>query len=163
MLLKSDLIGADGTAIERVQFTTLDIGIDIPHSELKPSLTGDGYTWHRQTEVSRKQAQAAVQSGWMVKQLPSGFMLTDNRRRRLYEQGGETEHMVFTDGMATVSVYVERAMPDSEAFTGLSSMGAMNAYVTLIEGYQVTVVGEVPPATVEMIAMSVQREAGTGE
>jgi sigma-E factor negative regulatory protein RseB len=158
MLLRSDLTGEDGTALEQVQFTTLDIGIDIPASDLRPSLSGDDYTWHRQTEINAAQDSAYGIPGWMVRQVPAGFMLTDFGRRRLHEQGVDAEHMVFSDGMATVSVYVEKALPDTDPFTGLSTMGAMNAYGAVVDGYQVTVVGEVPPATVRMIATSVQRQ-----
>ena len=157
MLLKSDLTGADGSTIEQVQFTSLDIGGDIPASELQPSLTGDGFTWHRQTEINTAQDPSGGMPSWSVRQLPAGFILTDFRRRRLHEQGGDAEHMVFSDGMAMVSVYVEQAMQDTKPFEGLSTMGAMNAYGALIDGYQVTVVGEVPPATVKMMATSVQR------
>lgn len=158
MLLKSDLTGEDGEAIEQVMFTALDIGGDIPVSDLQPSLSGDGYTWDRQTEMNKAQDPAYGKPGWKVAQLPAGFMMTDFRRRRLHEQGEHTEHMVFSDGMAAVSVYIERAMPGTAAFTGLSSMGAMNAYGAVIDGYQVTVVGEVPPATVRMVATSVMRQ-----
>ncbi|MGB5259465.1 MAG: MucB/RseB C-terminal domain-containing protein [Gammaproteobacteria bacterium] len=161
MLLRSDLTGEDGAAIEKVMFTALDIGIDIPVSDLQPSLTGDGYTWHRQTEVNAAQDPAHGLPGWTVRQLPAGFMLTDFRRRRLHEQGGEAEHMVFSDGLATVSVYVEQALPEAASFTGLSTMGAMNAYGAVVDGYQVTVVGEVPAATVRMMAESVQRQAAS--
>ncbi len=35
-------------------------------------------------------------------------------------------------------------------------MGAMNAFAAVVDGYQVTVVGEVPPATVQMVANSVE-------
>ena len=161
MLLRSDLTGEDGTTLEQVQFTALDIGIDIPVSDLRPSLTGDDYTWHRQTEINAAQDSAYGLPGWMVTRLPAGFMLTDFRRRRLHEQGGDAEHMVFSDGMATVSVYVEQTLPGTESFTGLSTMGAMNAYGAVVDGYQVTVVGEVPPATVRMIATSVQRQGAS--
>ncbi|NNJ94503.1 MAG: transcriptional regulator [Halobacteria archaeon] len=161
MLLRSDLTGEDGSTIEQVQFTALDVGIDIPVSDLQPSLTGDDYTWHRQTEINAAQDSSYGMPGWMVRELPTGFMLTDFGRRRLHEQGGDAEHMVFSDGMATVSVYIERALPDTDAFTGLSTMGAMNAYGALVDGYQVTVVGEVPPATVRMIATSVRRQGAS--
>lgn len=161
MLLKSDLTGVDGKAIEQVQFTTLDIGSDIPVSVLKPSLSGEGYTWHRQTEINNAQGPGFGQPGWTVAELPAGFTMTDFRHRRLHDEAGDAEHMVFSDGMATVSVYVEQAVAGAEVFTGLSSMGAMNAYGAVVDGYQVTVVGEVPPATVRMIATSVRRQAAS--
>ena len=161
MMLKSDLTGADGKAIEQVVFTALDIGKDIPASDLQPSLSGDGYTWHRQTEIkTAKDDPAPGSPEWAVRQLPAGFVLTDFRRRRLHKEV-DAEHMVFTDGMATVSVYIERTMSGIDAFKGPSNMGAMNAYGTVVDGYQVTVVGEVPPATVKMIATSVRRQASS--
>ncbi len=64
--------------------------------------------------------------------------------------------MVFSDfGLATMSVYVEKLGPDAKAFQGLSSMGAMNAFGAVVNDHQVTVIGEVPPATVQMVAGSI--------
>ena len=68
------------------------------------------------------------------------------------------EHLVYSDGLATVSVYVEKLMDGTRSYTGLSNMGAMNAYGTVIDGHQVTVVGEVPAATVQSMAQSVVRQ-----
>ncbi|NNG11861.1 MAG: hypothetical protein HKM88_01280, partial [Halobacteria archaeon] len=50
---------------------------------------------------------------------------------------------------------VESLSSDGAAFTGLSGMGAMNAFGAIVDGHQVTVVGEVPALTVEMMARSV--------
>jgi sigma-E factor negative regulatory protein RseB len=50
---------------------------------------------------------------------------------------------------------VEMASADDNPLTGLSSMGAMNAYGTLVNGHQAVVVGEVPAVTVEMMARSI--------
>jgi sigma-E factor negative regulatory protein RseB len=54
-------------------------------------------------------------------------------------------------------VYVEKLVPDSKVFTGLSSMGAMNAFGTVRDDHQITVVGEVPAATVQNMALLVSR------
>jgi sigma-E factor negative regulatory protein RseB len=69
--------------------------------------------------------------------------------------------MVYSDGLATVSVYVELASADDNTLTGLSSMGAMNTYGIVLGGHQVMVVGEVPALTVKMMAHSIatRREA----
>lgn len=158
MLLKSDLTGVDGEIIEQLMFTRLVIGSDIPADDLQPSLTGDGYAWHRQEDIHRAASgDASGEPGWAVGKLPGGFRLTNFQHKRMREERGDAEHMVFTDGLATVSVYVEQTPADQSGFTGLSSMGAMNAYRVMLEDSQVTVVGEVPAATVEMIATSVVR------
>jgi sigma-E factor negative regulatory protein RseB len=157
MLLKYDLCDPDGVPIEQVMFTRVGIGADIPQSELQPSLTGDGYTWHRQEDVRDTQVTASGKPGWEVKQLPDGFMLTHFQQKRMREDAAAAEHMVFSDGLATVSVYVEKREHKDDSLNGLSSMGAMNAYGLMVDGYHVMVVGEVPPATVRMIAHSLSR------
>jgi sigma-E factor negative regulatory protein RseB len=157
MLLKYDLRNPDGVPIEQVMFTTVGIGAEIPQAELQPSLTGDGYTWHRQEDVRGTPVTASGKPDWEVRQLPDGFKLTHIQEKRMREDAEAAEHMVFSDGLATVSVYVEKREHQDDSLNGLSSMGAMNAYGLMVDGYQVMVVGEVPPATVRMIAHSLSR------
>ncbi len=157
MLIKFDLTGAQGRAIEQVMFTSLDIGKGISAEALKPSLSGDGYTWHRQENTKRRPQQNTDAPGWTVGSLPAGFRMVNFQHKRIRRDGASTEHMVFSDGLATVSVYVEKMAEGKTPVTGLSSMGAMNAYRAEVDGYQVTVIGEVPRATVQMIARSVSR------
>jgi sigma-E factor negative regulatory protein RseB len=159
MLLKFELSAVDGTAIEQVMFTGLRVGDRIPAAALEPSLTGEGYNWFRQGSTTGNPAATPGQPDWTIKQLPAGFSLTDYQRKRLHQGGEQAEHMVFSDGLATVSVYVEKMMADSTAFTGLSSMGAMNAYGTVLDDHQITVVGEVPAATVQNMARLVSRRS----
>lgn len=159
MLLKSDLTAVDGTPIEQVMFTRLSIGSDIPAADLQPSLTGDGYTWRSQMNGVHQAASPESEGnpGWRVQQLPAGFSLDSFHHKRMREGQADAEHMVFSDGLATVSVYVEDAGSVRNPLVGHSGMGAMNAYGTKLDGHQVTVVGEVPEETVEMIARSLQQ------
>lgn len=157
MLLKSDLTDVDGKPIEQMMFTRISIGDDIPADNLQPSLTGDGYTWHSQMNVSRESDHKEGKPAWQVGRLPAGFTMTHFQRKRMRDGAGDAQHMVFSDGLATVSAYVENADSVRDPLVGLSSMGAMNAYGVLRDGFQLTVMGEVPPATVEMIATSLTR------
>jgi len=159
MLLKSDLTTVDGKPIEQVMFTRLSIGADISEDDLQPSMSGDGYEWSRQMDGGKHARSPDSSPGWVVRRLPDGFNLTHYQHRPMRKGRGDAQHMVFSDGLATVSVYIEDADKIRDPLSGLSGMGAMNAYGTVIEGYQVTVVGEVPPATVEMVAGSVSRGA----
>ena len=139
-------------------FTGLRVGDRIPTASLEPSLTGEGYNWYRQEGDGGNPAESEALPGWTVKELPAGFRMTDYQRRRLHQGGEHAEHMVFSDGLATVSVYVEKLPANSKAFTGLSNMGAMNAFGTVLDDYQITVVGEVPAATVQNMALLVGRQ-----
>ena len=69
------------------------------------------------------------------------------------------DHLVYSDGMASVSVFVEPVGPESDDLDGDSTIGGANAYSTRISGHNVTAVGEVPADTVQMIARSVQTQS----
>jgi len=66
-------------------------------------------------------------------------------------------HVTISDGMASVSVYVEyvRDGGQTEHVTGLSRMGALNAYGIRTRTALITAVGDVPEATVRAIATAV--------
>ena len=69
-------------------------------------------------------------------------------------------HMVFSDGMASVSVFVEDHQSENTLLNGFSSMGALNAYGQAFDGHHVTVIGEVPAATVRLIGQSIHLKQG---
>ncbi len=81
-------------------------------------------------------------------------------------------HLVYSDGLATVSVFVEansdtaggadeKANAEPEPpMQGLARVGSGFAYSTVVQGHQVTAVGEVPAKTVEFIAHSVRSGGG---
>ena len=79
---------------------------------------------------------------------PPGFTL---RRHQISAEG---EHLVFSDGLSSVSVYVEPlgAIPAREATT---RAGAVHARVLRMGGHRVFVIGKVPAGTVERFARSV--------
>ncbi|HKK14461.1 MAG TPA: MucB/RseB C-terminal domain-containing protein [Gammaproteobacteria bacterium] len=158
LLLKSDLTNARGVPVEQVMFTHLQIRDHIPDAALKPALTGRDFTWYR--GGGRAGSGGPVpDSGWRVGRVPRGFTLAYHRRHKLASGSRPVEHMMYSDGLATVSVYIEEHDGDrDDRLQGLSAMGALNAYGRTVDGHQVTVVGEVPQATVRMIGRSVHHE-----
>jgi sigma-E factor negative regulatory protein RseB len=66
--------------------------------------------------------------------------------------------MLYSDGLASFSVFVESADPHHQSFEGPSRVGAFSAYGAIVVGHQVTVVGEVPPITVERVARTLRSE-----
>lgn len=93
---------------------------------------------------------------WVVTRLPEGFRAVSHRRHGLTPAGRPVQHSVYSDGRASVSVFVE-PLGDAAPFEGKSSMGAVQAYCVEIEGHLVTVVGEVSKEVVRAIAESVRR------
>jgi len=153
MLLKFDLTDREGMPVEQVMFTDFKVRDQIGLHEFKPALIGAGYK-RSEVAVSSPEQQSPAPPSWHVDKLPKGFMSTHHNHHFLPASPDRVEHMVFSDGLATVSVYVEKPGSNQESLQGTSSMGAVNAYGTQVAGHQVTAVGEVPGVTVEMIARS---------
>ncbi len=153
MPLRSALIDNSGQIVEQVLFTSIELRDDISDDELQPRLSADGYKWY--VDEHEGEDRSETDSDWKAESLPRGFRLTVARTHDGEEQ--TVDHYVYTDGLASVSVFVEPSQ-DTEPMTGLSTIGSANAYATTVEGYQVTAVGEVPPSTVEMIGASLRRK-----
>ncbi|MCO6414307.1 MAG: MucB/RseB C-terminal domain-containing protein [Thiogranum sp.] len=156
LLLRSEVTGPHDKPIEQIMFTSVRFPEKISSEELLPALNGSNFTWKREPEQQPQAAQAATDSRWDVRHVPEGFMLVDHSWHRLSEQEPGVEHWVYSDGLASVSVYVEESPKDHDSYSGISHRGALNAFGTMVGGYYVTVIGEVPARTVEMIGKSVQ-------
>jgi sigma-E factor negative regulatory protein RseB len=160
MPLKSDLIDEQGTAVEQMMFTNIDFLPQIPEQLLQTSLNSTGYVWHRDADEVGETPLG--KTDWQVTRLPDGFMLTHHSRHPMPDSKGLVEHLVFSDTLASLSVYIEQAGDDKKMLNGMSRMGAANAYGTLVDGYHVTVVGEVPAATVRMVGESIRHQPDSG-
>lgn len=153
LLLKADLLDIQGRILEQFMFTQINIGAKIPASALAPGVAGKGMVWHREDE-DRKTITA--KAGWTATQLPKGFRLSAHILRQTLMRKRPMEHLVYTDGLAAVSVFVVKRDEDSKPFMlGPSRMGAVNALGSRVDDYQITTVGEVPAETIALIGGSV--------
>lgn len=157
LLLKASLMDADSDPIEQYMFTDIDIGKPIAEGDLVPLTPKKQLVWHG---VNKKDEPKNIQGDvkWKAGKYPDGFMLSRKMKRMSPISKQMVEHLVYSDGLAAVSIFVEKLADSIKPISGLNSMGAINAYGTVIDNYQVTVVGEVPSKTVNMIAMSVTRK-----
>lgn len=153
MPLKTQLCDRDGQVIEEILFAQLDLPERIPVESLKPETPAEGFRWFRQAVLP---TAAATAESWQVVKLPSGFRLTTRRVQSVTGSSAAVQHLVFSDGLASVSVFIEPRPRSAAPLQGLAKMGSAFAFSTEIRGHQVTAVGEVPAATVEVIAGSVE-------
>jgi sigma-E factor negative regulatory protein RseB len=166
MPLKTQLCDAHGQVIEQILFARLEMPENIPDSDLTPAVRTEGMRWVRQGATGDSASPAL--SAYRVSQLPPGFRLTVSGTQTLGGATTPATHMVYSDGLATVSVFVESPhdeAPDQRAaaeppMQGLARVGSGFAFSTVVQGHQVTAVGEVPAQTVEFIAHSVKASSG---
>jgi sigma-E factor negative regulatory protein RseB len=92
---------------------------------------------------------------WQPEKLPPGFELASHNHKSGAD--GVYEHMVYSDGLAAVSVYVEQQASGTVFRSGVSQLGTNNAYMRKQGDLQITVIGEVPAITVRSIADEMAR------
>jgi sigma-E factor negative regulatory protein RseB len=156
MPLKSQLCDRNGKVIEQILFAELNFRDRISADSLKPSVSGEGFRWIRQ-DAQPRFASSQI-GGWGVIRLPAGFRLTAWRIQLIAGSSVPVQHLVYSDGLASVSVFIEPSDPQAQPMKGLAKVGAAFAFSRALDGHQVTAVGEVPPVTVEAIAASVTKD-----
>lgn len=137
--LRVALLDEDGQSQEQMAFTDIRIG-EVPRAvDLRPS-TRQGLQRIQTLNPGRE-----VDPGWRVVKPPTGFRLRATRRL------GESVQLLYSDGLANVSVYIE---PVRAGISGESSMtrGAVNGRSVSLEGRRIVAIGKVPAATVDYFA-----------
>jgi len=160
LLLKSELLDGRGDIVEQLVYTSITLPAEIPDELLEPEISGAGYTWYNgdQAEVTAASVSGVgADADWYPGWLPDGFELHDRASDPIFANRDAVVHLAFSDGLASVSVFIERLDAASAPLDGLDSVGAVNAYGSMVDDIQITVVGEVPAATVERIAASIAR------
>lgn len=171
--LKSQLCDRNGRVIEQIIFSELNTPATIDAELLKTSIVTTGFQWVRQDLRAQR---LPMGSDWIVVNPPQGFRVTVTRLQN-FGGAGPVRHMVLSDGLASVSVFIE---PNTAKTSGkgndshatntaanataeLSRVGSALAYTTEAYAHRITAVGEVPANTLRAIATAVQREAGDGD
>ncbi|MGH8317645.1 MAG: MucB/RseB C-terminal domain-containing protein [Steroidobacteraceae bacterium] len=157
MPLKTQLCDAHGHVIEQIVFANLEIRSHIPDSAFRPEMSTAGFRWLRND--SRPLAETVSQNAtvWNADRLPPGFHMTVRAAQVMPGAPGPVDHLVFTDGLASVSVFVETTAGHAPVVES-ARVGSSYAFSTVVDGHKVTAVGEVPPETVRFIADSVKAE-----
>ncbi len=153
LLLKSELKNKEGMPLEQFFFAKLQIVEEIPDEWLRPEISGVGYTWHDNSSEDFPVHQGDI--SWKATWMPDGFVMSDQEKQSAEESQMPVEHLMYSDGLATVSVFVEKLDKAVNVVTGASSMGGVNTFSTMTDSYLITAIGEVPRDTVKLFAKSV--------
>ena len=151
LLLKARTLNEARQVVEQFAFTQLNIGSGVTREMVNPSYKANIPEWR--LDRFAQSMLSEVETGWTVRDFPPGFRKIMDMRRT--KQGGRVvTHMVYSDGMAAVSIFIE-SMPGRSVNEGLSRQGAINIYRRAVGDNLVTVLGETPAVTVMQIGNSV--------
>jgi sigma-E factor negative regulatory protein RseB len=153
--LQAATFNKDGQRLTQILFTELKVGDEV--TAPPPSLALQGEV--TRTVQPRNIHQRRLMPRWSFDDIPPGFARTRHRRRLVGNDEHEMEHFVFSDGLASVSVYVEESH-GSDGLEGVSRMGSVNAFGRNLQGHQATAVGEVPVATLQRFVSGIREVPG---
>ncbi|WP_320821561.1 MucB/RseB C-terminal domain-containing protein [Reinekea sp.] len=155
LLLQSELIAPSGEILEQFRFTRLEIAVTIEAAELIPSLKDSAVL---QQVAFRSPPDVANDTGYRSKLnwLPAGFSLAHAEAHQ--DSTGIYEQRTYSDGLASFSVFIEGLALPATGQSALAKMGATTALMTSMNGYSVTIIGEIPALSAKKIAQMLSIE-----
>ena len=155
LVVKMQTLGGQGSVLEQVAFSELQLNAPVRMEALKRQM-GDtrGYEVHKPT---MKKTTAAAE-GWQLREAIPGFASMSCHTRGA-AGGAEPASMqwVFSDGLASVSLFVETFDPQRHNAEKSAAVGATHSFAKRVDGHWVTALGEVPTATLRRFVHALER------
>jgi sigma-E factor negative regulatory protein RseB len=143
--------------VEAFAFTQLTIGGNFNRERVRSRYAAKSQGWRvDRSALSEREGE----TGWAVTQQPAGFKKLLEVRRSIAGRAGSVAQIIFSDGLAAVSVFIEPSAGRRSAQT-LTHQGAVNIYTRPVADHLVTVLGEAPAATVMQIGNSLELRSST--
>jgi sigma-E factor negative regulatory protein RseB len=166
LLLRADVIGERSEVLESSAFSDVSINVKPqPESVLQPMKKLDGYRVVRPALTPTRLAA----EGWTMRDLVPGFRQVscvkrpmDNDGERTAATGGEAAspqvlQAIYSDGLTYVSVFIEPFNPQRHTRPMMASVGPTQTLMQQQGDWWVTVLGDVPPATLRLFAKGLER------
>ncbi|MES2243057.1 MAG: MucB/RseB C-terminal domain-containing protein [Pseudomonadota bacterium] len=155
MVVKLQTLDADGKVLEQAAFSELQLDAPVRIDKLAQMMAKvDGYRVEKPGLVKT----TASAEGWVMKTPVPGFQSMSCYKRPLAGQSGsEPMQWVFSDGLASVSIFVESFDAQRHLRESRVSLGATQSLTRRVDAYWLTVMGEVPMATLSLFANGLER------
>jgi sigma-E factor negative regulatory protein RseB len=153
LIVKARVVDERDGVLEQFAFSEVSIGAKVDQSMVKPTWPPTPPGW--KVRQSGQAEADSKETGWAASRIPPGFVKIVDGFRRV--QGTrQVAHIVYSDGLVAVSVFVE---PGGGAPHpgGFSAQNGLNVYSRQVDENLVTVLGQVPPVTLRQIANSMAR------
>ncbi|MEO7886087.1 MAG: MucB/RseB C-terminal domain-containing protein [Polaromonas sp.] len=163
LVVKLQTLDTDGKVLEQAAFSELQLDAPVKMDKLLQMMGKvDGYRVEKPVLVKT----TASAEGWVLKAPVAGFKPMSCYKRPVSApapapgpvSGEEPLQWVFSDGLASVSIFVEPFDRQRHGQESSLSMGATQTITRQLDAYWVTVMGEVPMATLKLFASGLERK-----
>ncbi len=147
--LKSRVVNSSGGVVSMFVFSEIQIG-KAPDARL----FGNDLSGKRIQQASLDKPAGVA---WNVTP-PPGFEQVQRAVRSLPGKQAPVTHLVFSDGLSVLSMFIEPVDPEMQNMRGLSAEGVIGIYAREVDGHTVTTLGEVPNMALIETGNSVKRK-----
>ncbi len=147
--LKSRSVNGNGGVVSMFVFSEIQIGKAPPAQLFRNDLTGK--------RIQKASLDKPAGVSWSVTP-PPGFEQVQQAVRSLPGKQAPVTHLVFSDGLSAMSMFVEPVDPQAQRLQGLSAEGTIGVYARVVDGYTVTTLGEVPSMALIETGNSVKKQ-----
>ena len=160
--LRARTLSEKNQLLESFAFTELKIGGSFNRDQVKSRYAAKSRNW-KVDHSALVLSDVPTDTGWTLTSQPAGFRKLTELKRSIAGRTVMVSHIVYSDGLAAVSVFIEPLPKTRPAQQSLSHQGAVTIYVRPVADHMVTVLGETPAATVMQIANSLEFRGGRGK
>ena len=162
MVMKLQTLDVDGQVLEQAAFSELQMNVPVSVAKLTQMMENtDGY----RVDKPEMLKTTAAAEGWAIKNPVAGFKpMSCHKRPSSAVASGKTDgamQWVFSDGLASVSVFVEAFDRSRHAYEGSMALGATQTLTRRVNDksgdWWLTVIGEVPRSTLAAFALGLER------
>lgn len=162
LVVKLQTLDPENRVLEQVAFSELQLDAPVSMAKLTQMMNAtDGYRVERPELLKT----TAVAEGWVLKHPVAGFRSMGCHQRRSGAAdaavGDKTLQWVFSDGLATVSLFVETLDRRRHTQEGVAALGATHTLTRKVAGkggeWWLTVVGEAPLPTLNAFSQGLER------
>ncbi len=160
IVLKLQTLDGNGAVLEQSAFSELQLDAPVKMDKLVQMMGAtEGYKVD-QPVLTKTTASA---EGWALKTAVPGFKALSCFKRNASPgsanaAGDQTMQWIFSDGLATVSLFVEDFDKTRNTQEGVMVQGATHSLFKRMNEFWLTAVGEVPPQTLKAFAQGLERK-----
>ena len=162
LLLRADVIGANGSVLETSSFSDVAIGVrPQPESIVQAMRRLDGYRVVKPVLTPTR----LETEGWSMRPVAPGFRLVSCVSRQMEAMGDAAPdpaappviQAIYSDGLTYVSVFIEPLDASRHGQPMLGALGATSTLTQPLGDWWLTVVGDTPPATLKLFVGALER------
>ncbi len=154
LVVKLQTLDTEGQVLEQAAFSELQLDAPVKMDKLGQMMANTaGY----RVEAAAMVKTTALSEGWVLKNGVPGFKPMSCMRRSVGGSAESTVQWVFSDGLASVSLFAEAFEPQRHVQEGALAVGATQSFTRRMGGWWLTAVGEVPQPTLKAFVQGLVR------